>query len=154
MQTFLPYPSFTQSARVLDRQRLGKQRVEGMQILKVLLGLGKVNKNGTVAWSNHPAVKMWAGYEKCLIQYTRAICDEWMARGYKDTVKEKIRNMWNENRSTAWDVGIKTPWWFGLDEFHSAHRQTLLEKDPTHYGQFKWKEKPKYEYWWPTEHEE
>lgn len=29
MQTFLPYQNFVASARVLDRQRLGKQRVEG-----------------------------------------------------------------------------------------------------------------------------
>ena len=36
MQTFLPYSSFYQSARVLDRQRLGKQRVETLQILKSL----------------------------------------------------------------------------------------------------------------------
>ena len=34
MQTFLPYPDFARSAAVLDRQRLGKQRVEVLQILK------------------------------------------------------------------------------------------------------------------------
>jgi len=28
MQTFLPYPDFARSAAVLDRQRLGKQRLE------------------------------------------------------------------------------------------------------------------------------
>ena len=28
MQTFLPFPQFVESARVLDRQRLGKQRAE------------------------------------------------------------------------------------------------------------------------------
>jgi Pyrimidine dimer DNA glycosylase len=36
MQTFLPFPSFEESARVLDNKRLGKQRVETMQILKAL----------------------------------------------------------------------------------------------------------------------
>ena len=35
MQTFLPYSSFTESAKILDWRRLGKQRVEGMQIIKV-----------------------------------------------------------------------------------------------------------------------
>ena len=36
MQTFLPYEDFRASARVLDRQRLGKQRVEAKQILQAL----------------------------------------------------------------------------------------------------------------------
>ncbi len=33
MQTFLPYDSYADSAAVLDRARLGKQRVEAKQIL-------------------------------------------------------------------------------------------------------------------------
>lgn len=36
MQTFLPYPNFAASARVLDNRRLGKQRVECVQILKAI----------------------------------------------------------------------------------------------------------------------
>ena len=39
MQTFLPYMSFDDSAAVLDYRRLGKQRVETMQILYTLLGV-------------------------------------------------------------------------------------------------------------------
>lgn len=41
MQTFLPYPSGVKSARVLDRQRLGKQRVECLQILAALTDIYK-----------------------------------------------------------------------------------------------------------------
>lgn len=47
MQTFLPYPSFVESAKCLDRQRLGKQRVEVLQLLKALLVPGS-------GWGNHP----------------------------------------------------------------------------------------------------
>ena len=36
MQTFLPYESFEESAKVLDYRRLGKQRVEGMQIINAI----------------------------------------------------------------------------------------------------------------------
>ena len=36
MQTFLPYKSFKKSAETLDYQRLGKQRVEAMQIINVI----------------------------------------------------------------------------------------------------------------------
>ena len=41
MQTFLPYSNYPASARVLDNKRLGKQRVEVLQILKALAGESK-----------------------------------------------------------------------------------------------------------------
>mgnify|MGYP001181886526 FL=1 len=44
MQTFLPYESFRKSAEVLDWRRLGKQRVEGMQIINAIEG--KPRKDG------------------------------------------------------------------------------------------------------------
>lgn len=53
MQTFLPYTDPEKCARVLDNKRLGKQRVEAIQILNVLLGVTQ-----TKGWRNHPAVKM------------------------------------------------------------------------------------------------
>lgn len=49
MQTFLPFPSFIESARVLDNKRLCKQRVECLQILKAL-------HDPSYGWQNHPAV--------------------------------------------------------------------------------------------------
>ena len=36
MQTFLPYADFIASAEVLDQKRLGKQRVETIQVLRGL----------------------------------------------------------------------------------------------------------------------
>ena len=75
---------------MLDYRRLGKQRVEAYQILNVLSGKGKKNKNGTVAWSNHPAVKMWKGYEKALALYGYTMCLEWKYRGYKDSLLQKF----------------------------------------------------------------
>jgi hypothetical protein len=76
MQTFLPSPSFEMSALALDKARLGKQRVEAYQILRALEGKSK-------GWTNHPATKMWRGYERALRQYLRIMIFEWMARGYK-----------------------------------------------------------------------
>ena len=52
MQTFLPYPDFRASAQVLDRRRLGKQRVEALQVLRGLIVPG-------YGWRRHPAVRMW-----------------------------------------------------------------------------------------------
>ena len=36
MQTFLHEPDFARNARALDSRRLGKQRVEALQILRAL----------------------------------------------------------------------------------------------------------------------
>ena len=138
MQTFLPYESFSASAAVLDRQRLGKQRVENLQILNALL-------NPEYGWQNHPAVKMWRGYEPALVEYQRAICDEWTRRGYRDTCLEK---------SLALNVTgeFVLPPWLGNEQLHLSHRSNLLRKDPGFYGpKFERSLRNDVEYFWPTE---
>ena len=126
MQTFLPYPSFAESASVLDRLRLGKQRVETLQILKCL-----AHSNG---WQHHPVVKMWRGFEVALCHYGIAICKEWLSRGYKDTVLAQIRSYVTSS------VETNPPWLHGI--IHSQYRALLMYKNPTHYGQFGWSEMP------------
>ena len=89
MQTFLPFKDFTMCAQSLDRYRLGKQRVECIQILCALddewaLTVFPASKG----WRNHPVVKMWAGYENALKHYYNAIRSEWIARGYKNSLPE------------------------------------------------------------------
>lgn len=69
MNTFLPYPSFRHSAACLDDKRLGKQRVETIQILRAHLDDG-------YGWQNHPAVRMWRGYSFQLAEYGIVICRE------------------------------------------------------------------------------
>lgn len=132
MQTFLPYPSFEQSVRVLDNRRLGKQRVEAYQILRTLLGVSS-------GWRNHPAVRMWAGYEVALQHYLRAVIQEWIRRGYR-----------NNMIVPSCPEEYALPPWFGNPQFHAAHRSNLLRKDPTWYGQFSWSESPDMPYLWPV----
>ena len=134
MQTFLPYPHFHESAKVLDYRRLGKQRVETLQLLKAL------NTGG--AWSNHPAAKMWRGYEDALVYYGVTMCREWIGRGYKDTCLPKIQ-------AYAKYPLLVEPTWLGDEQFHAAHRSNLLRKDPSHYGQFGWTESADLPYIWP-----
>ena len=74
MQTFLPYPSFVDSASVLDVPRLGKQRVETLQLLRA-------NTVPGYGWRHHPAAKMWAGYLPALVSYGLAMTDAWTAGG-------------------------------------------------------------------------
>lgn len=136
MQTFLPYPNLKKSLKVLDRQRLGKQRVEAFQILNVLL-----NRTDKKGWRNHPAVKMWKGYENALKLYFNKAVKLWISRGYKNTMKFEVI-----------DGKIILPKWFGDAKFHASHRSNLLRKDKKHYSKFGWKEKSDLEYLWPIKH--
>src|SRR5690606_39383694 len=83
MQTFLPYPDFDASALVLDRRRLGKQRVEALQVLRGLTVPG-------YGWRRHPAVRMWTGYEEALVRYGLEICRVWRDRGHQDSCAAKL----------------------------------------------------------------
>lgn len=137
MQTFLPYTSFPESLNCLDDKRLGKQRVEAMQILNILTG-----KNATAAWKNHPAVRMWKGYEEALKHYHNLCIDEWVNRGKNNTM-ERIPVKWND---------IKLPKWLFDSRLIISHRCNLLRKDFDYYVQ---KFGDKYDvdapYWWPVE---
>ena len=133
MQTFLPFPSFKESAQSLDRQRLGKQRVEVKQILRALQGLSK-------GWQNHPAVRMWRGYETALAAYGVEICTEWRQRGYKDSLLPEFL--------AAINAEIKMPPWIGNESFHASHRSNLKRKNPEYYKHFN--EPPNLPYVWPT----
>ena len=138
MQTFLPYKDFDQSAECLDRQRLGKQRVECLQILRAL-------NDPTYGWRNHPAVKMWKGYSDCLVSYGIAICLEWITRGYKDNCLIKIQEF-----RVDFSASTKIPDWLGDNNFHLSHQSNLLRKFPEHYS--KHFDVPcDLEYVWPTE---
>jgi hypothetical protein len=141
MQTFLPYPSFSESAKVLDNKRLGKQRVEAYQILRALCG-------ESTGWQHHPAVKMWKGFEWALWSYGQDICIEWIRRGFKDTVLTKLEGM--EGYKVIGETRFKKPGWLHDTAFHSSHRSNLLRKDPIHYGQFGWTEGNSLPYVWPT----
>lgn len=135
MNTFLPYPDFAQSAACLDRQRLGKQRVEVLQILNTLHGFSS-------GWQNHPAVKMWRGNTQALCAYGLQVCAVWVKRGYSDSCADKIAQF----------VGgeLQYPLWLGNDTFHAAHRSNLLRKFPEWYGQFGWTEPLTLPYVWPV----
>jgi Pyrimidine dimer DNA glycosylase len=123
MQTFMPYESYQESAKVLDYRRLGKQRVETLQILNALT-------DPNYGWQNHPAVNMWRGCEFELVSYGVTICKEWTSRGYKDTCLDKIMKVADSNPG----IGIEAPAWIGNEDFHKSHRSNLLRKDPEFYG--------------------
>jgi hypothetical protein len=138
MQTFLPWGSFDRSAQDLDRQRLGKQRVECLQIMTALA-------LPNYGWQHHPAVRMWRGHQDHLLDYQGAICSVWRHKGYRDTCWEKTQAMFRRIQDES-----DMPPWLGDEALHRSHRSNLIRKDPAFYG-------PKYpgvpddlEYVWPV----
>ncbi|MFA5154382.1 MAG: MSMEG_6728 family protein [Clostridia bacterium] len=141
MNTFLPYPDFKKSAQCLDNKRLGKQRVEVYQIIRTLLGYS----NG---WKNHPAIKMWKGYESALALYGLEICKEWVNKGFKDSCTEKINKIITEQKLDI--INPKIPFWLGSPGFHASQRSNLLRKFLEHYSKFDWRETDNLPYVWPV----
>jgi hypothetical protein len=139
MQTFLPYKDYAESAKVLDMKRLGKQRVETLQVMKAL-------SEESYGWQNHPAVKMWRGHRGALMEYQRAICNEWTSRGYKDTCLEKTQAIVNNIPQEEW----QQPAWLGDESIHESHRSNLTRKFPEWYGVL-WDEPNDLPYVWPEE---
>lgn len=120
MQTFLPYEDFSKCAKVLDRERLGKQRVECKQIFNAMYFGG--------AWENHPAVRMWRGYGAFLYCYYWEIFTEWKRRGYKHNMTLSIEVFQRKEQEP------KRPPWLGSEIIHASHRNILVAKNPEHYG--------------------
>lgn len=146
MQTFVPLPGFAATAAVLDPRRLGKQRVEVLQVLRALTRPG-------YGWANHPAVLMWRGCEEALVAYGLEMCDEWQRRGHADTVTAKLLD----------DLGVDAvrserdlvaagalPAWWGDEDLHRSHRSALLRKEPAWYRPL-WPDDPDdLPYVWPV----
>jgi hypothetical protein len=134
MQTFLPYADFERSARALDQRRLGKQRVECIQVVRGLTVEG-------YGWRHHPAVKMWRGHEEALGCYGITCCRVWVELGFGDTCAATIA----EDLARVGIVGIREqdelasagalPPWLGDEAFHLSHRSSLVRKDPDFYAE-------------------
>lgn len=137
MQSFLPYPEFDKSAKVLDYRRLGKMRVEAYQLLRAIQGVTK-------GWRNHPAAVMWRGYEYALCQYGLAMCDEWISRGYNDTMRERFIDAMDNLEDTG------MPPWLGDEDFHRSHQSNLIRKDPVFYTPLFPDVPDNLEYVWPS----
>jgi hypothetical protein len=132
VQTFLPYPDFAASAAALDHRRLGKQRVEALQILRALI-------RERYGWQHHPAVRMWAGYEEALAYYAMEICAEWVRRRHADSCAASIgadltaAGLPAPGSQSELAATRRLPPWLGDERLHHSHRAALLRKDPSHY---------------------
>jgi Pyrimidine dimer DNA glycosylase len=132
VQTFLPYADFERSVRVLDPKRLGKQRVETIQVVRALTRPG-------YGWANHPAVLMWKGFEEALGRYGFTCCDVWTELGFGDTcaltIATDLRAAGVNTVRTQRDLAAvdALPGWLGDEALHRSHRSALVRKDPARY---------------------
>lgn len=142
MQTFLPYPDFQQSAAALDTARLGKQRVEALQILRALVVPG-------YGWQTHPAVRMWMGHVPALTLYGLAMVDEWTKRGHPDNTRASIMEFAPQAAHPDYTAKIAMPHWLGDEALHLSHRSKLVRKDPKFYENVFPDAHPEMDYLWP-----
>jgi hypothetical protein len=138
MQTFLPYPSFTDSLKCLDFKRLNSQCNEALLIVKTI-------EENRKPWSNHPAVNQWRKYLTALKIYYNTAVLIWNSKRKKngETVKQRILLSINNN-------DIRYPIWLGKVDYHNSHKSNLLRKYPKHYTQFNWNVPDNLPYIWPS----
>lgn len=106
----------------------------------------------TKGWVNHPAVKMWRGYEMTLALYGLQMCREWKRRGYNDSLEiyflEKITELKVQGK-----IPDGLPGWFSDEDFHRSHQSNLLRKDSEYYGSHFPDVPDDLPYIWPTAEE-
>lgn len=136
VNTFLPLANMGASLAALDMKRLNAQRREAKQIWTAL---DRKRRGIKAGWQNHPATRMWEGFDDALAAYTNAAIREWVRRGYRNSMEALPER-----------VSFDLPPWFGTEDFHASHRSNLLRKDPVHYGRFGWSEPATLPYVWPV----
>ena len=168
MQTFLPFHNYKDSANALDSKRLNKQAVECQQIAEILLrkmnllpleykkdryGHSRVRKG---FW-NHPAVRMWEGWEGSYFEYYRAVVFACQQRGIESskhmdkylTYAHLMDDVFYQSDTNAL-LRFRPHW--QVEEFHLSHRYMLWRKDPAFYSHFYASlfSEPHLDYLWPA----
>lgn len=114
MQVFI-VGSPLETAQILDKKRLNRQIQEAKVILDAL--------NGAKAWSNHPCVLQYRGYEKWLENYRACLL-----RYYHGEIdRASTSNRWCE-------IIGKPP--FHTQEYFDQMKRRLYAKDPVYYAQW------------------
>ena len=140
MQTFLPHMNIVTAINILDNKRLGKQRVEAIQIASCLL-------EKETRWKNHPAVLMWKGYEAYLVFfYIFITISAFASRGFRN---EKCLIHYARLSKLVSRTNLKRPPWYN-ERFVKAHQSNLVRKNKEYYSKHFPNVKNDLEYIWPT----
>tara|TARA_R110000824_G_scaffold351725_3_gene538762 strand:+ start:779 stop:1204 length:426 start_codon:yes stop_codon:yes gene_type:complete len=126
MQTFMTSYDYTIVAEQLDYRRLGKQRLEGLQTHNQLT-------KGKGGFPHHPINAMWQGFEPSLAEYTNAMINEWIKRGYKNTME--LISCCSDWKGYV-ECNHKKPQWVYNAALHRSHKSNLLRKDYLYYSKY------------------
>jgi hypothetical protein len=165
VNTFVPVSDVRKSLESLDNKRLNKQISECVSILGSIFNLPTTKGTERKGYKNHPAQKMWEGYETGLLEYYNTAIEVWSNRGggidnyqiavFRDEEDPyyvylyNVLGQWKIHRHYAKEAE-QVPYWMGHEPTHASHRSNLLRKDPVFYGQFGWTEPPNLPYIWPS----
>lgn len=130
MNTFVTHYDHRVTFARMDSRRLGKQRVECLQIIRYAIGA-----DPDFAWASHPAVRMWARHTHELLRYAIEASTEWISRGYADNLRQRFHQIlhWYSVQATTDRRG---PEWLADPRQHVAHCSNLVRKDPKYYARF------------------
>lgn len=163
MQTFLPFSDFKKSAESLDYRRLGKQRVECLQILAALAD-GPYQKKLMVPQQGPYGI--WQSAPEC--EYKSFIKDDGQypfGHVYRKTpwYNHPAAQMWKNYetylviygrifckewvsrgyKDTCYDkinafydkfkISVDRPTWLGNENLHLSHKSNLIRKDAVFY---------------------
>ena len=81
---------------------------------------------------------MWQGFPNLLAWYYNAMVDEWVKRGYRNTMEIIMV-----------PPSMTQPFWLGDKKFHDSHKSNLLRKDPVFYKKYNWNVDASLGYYWP-----
>jgi hypothetical protein len=138
MQVFI-VGSPLETARALDKKRLNRQIQEVKVILDAL--------NGAKAWSNHPCVLQYRGYEGWLEIYSKCLELEQLRTLSDDKVITAIQAV-----TAVMAKKVKPP--FHTQEYFDQMKRRLYTKDPEHYAQWADLGKSEENWYWSQELEE
>lgn len=138
IQTWLPLPSFKDSAESLSDEDVTKQVFDAFRVIE---HLHQIPMEETALskeyWASEPTLPiscadMWRGCEIQLCEYTLEIAEEESIRWRRQhpLLEEIARHM---EMATGEDSYMGKPSWFGNAEFHLSHQAALVRKNPSFY---------------------
>ena len=164
MMTFILFRSFNLTSIFLDKQRLGKQRIEARMILDILMGNIK-----SKAWTQHPITKSWQyfimddnynsilnkSYKEYTIRalkyYINCIINSFIRKGCTNNYEiweikcdsclcftKKCKNKYIKHKCSICgkDFKLYLPWWTYWKPYIQSNIASLLRKNPTYYQKF------------------
>jgi hypothetical protein len=82
---------------------------------------------------------MWDTYTQALQMYMDICIEEWIKRGFKNTMLRAKPECY---------VDTRMPHWLGNKKLHDSHKSNLLRKDLDFYKQYNWNVSNDMEYYW------